>query len=340
MTQSGKEVLVGLRSWILRSISGQAAATYPSAAPAQPVGPGPSLGQQLGPEQQFLYAEELNNQGRPELAVAFYRQAYVLLRGRADQGNTQWGALSQLALPDRTSGQPIIGPTSPQQSSQQQPFSSVTPKPTLGSAERLVALREKLTSANAAAVEQELRQLITAGNRGADSFGLFGMCQLLQNRPEEAERAFREALKLDPGHYRSLVNLGGLLLKGGRLQEAVPLLENSLQHTRQGSPESLAALTNLAVAQSQLGRSIEAAQLVLRIFRIKPDHLQPDKLVTAATSLEEMGDDPAAIELLQYLRSRLRDPGINRRLAEALERFGDYQQAALVYRELAGSGTP
>ena len=27
-------------------------------------------------------------------------------------------------------------------------------------------------------------------------------------------------------------------------------------------------------------------------------------------------------------------------LAEALERFGDYQQAALVYRELAGSGTP
>ena len=318
---------MGLRTWLLRSLGGQA-------APSLPADYVPSLGQQLGPEQQFLYAEELNNQGRPELAVAFYRQAYVLLRGRADQTNIQ------LALPDRTSGQPILGPTSPQQPSQQQPFSPVTPNPTLGSAERLVALREKLTGANAAAVEQELRQLITAGNRGADSFGLFGMCQLLQNRPEEAERAFREALKLDPGHYRSLVNLGGLLLKGGRLQEAVPLLENSLQHTRQGSPESLAALTNLAVAQSQLGRSIEAAQLVLRIFRIKPDHLQPDKLVTAATSLEEMGDDPAAIELLQYLRSRLRDPGINRRLAEALERFGDYQQAALVYRELAGSGTP
>lgn len=325
---------MGLRSWLLRSLGGQAAAAKPAAAPSLPADYAPSLGQQLGPEQQFLYAEELNNQGRPELAVAFYRQAYVLLRGRADQTNIQ------LALPDRTSGQPILGPTSPQQPSQQQPFSPVTPNPTLGSAERLVALREKLTSANAAAVEQELRQLITAGNRGADSFGLFGMCQLLQNRPEEAERAFREALKLDPGHYRSLVNLGGLLLKGGRLQEAVPLLENSLQHTRQGSPESLAALTNLAVAQSQLGRSIEAAQLVLRIFRIKPDHLQPDKLVTAATSLEEMGDDPAAIELLQYLRSRLRDPGLNRRLAEVLERFGDYQQAALVYRELAGSGTP
>ncbi len=294
------------------------------------------MGQQLAPEQQFLYAEELNNQGRPELAVAFYRQAYVMLRGTADLTNAQWGASPQLALPDRTSGQPMFGANS-----QQQPFAPVAPTPVAPTpAERLVALREKLTSANAAAVEQELRELITAGNRGADFFGLFGMCQLLQNRPEEAERAFREALKLDPGHYRSLVNLGGLLLKGGRLQEAVPLLENSLKHTRQGSPESLAALTNLAVAQSQLGRSIEAAQLVLRIFRIKPDHLQPDKLVVAATCLEEMGDDPAAIELLQHLRGKLRDPGLNRRLAELLERRGDYQQAALVYRELAGSGTP
>lgn len=288
------------------------------------------MGQLLGPEQQFLYAEELNNQGRPELAVAFYRQAYVMMRGTTDPANAQWGTSPQLALPDRTSGQPIFGATS-----QQQPFATAA-----GPAELLVALREKLTSANAAAVEQELRQLITAGNRGADFFGLFGMCQLLQNRPEEAERALQEALKLDPGHYRSLVNLGGLLLKGGRLQEALPLLENSLKHTRQGSPESLAALTNLAVAQSQLGRSIEAAQLVLRIFRIKPDHLQPDKLVTAATCLEEMGDDPAAIELLQHLRGKLRDPGLNRRLAELLERRGEFQQAALVYRELAGSGTP
>ena len=288
----------------------------------------PGLSVPLGSEQQFLYGEELNNQGRPDLAVSFYRQAYVMLRGMALPGAPLPSGVPQRALPESTAGLPMPGAPMTRQ-----PLSAPA-----SPADRLSALREKLTSATAAEVEQELRQLIVAGARGADAFSLLGMCHLLQNRPAEAERAFREALKLDGGHYRSLVNLGGLLLKAGRLEEAVPLLESSMQHTREGSPESLAALTNLAVAQTQLGRPIDAAQLVLRIFRIKPDHLQPDKLVVAASSLEEMGDDPGAIEVLQYLRSRLRDPGLNRRLAELLERRGDYQQAALVYRELTGSG--
>jgi tetratricopeptide (TPR) repeat protein len=278
------------------------------------------------PEHQFLYAEELNNQGRPELAIAFYRQAYVLLRGLTSSGVAGPLPAPQRVLPERTGGLPIAS------SSPVQPQPSSPP-----SLDRITALRQSLSSANAPQVEQELRQLIVAGSRSADSFCLLGMCHLLQNSPPEAERAFREALRLDAGHYRSLVNLGGLLLKLGRVEEATPLLDTSLQHTQEGSPESLAALTNLAVAQTQLGRSMEAAQLVLRIFRIKANHLQPDKLAAAANTLAEMGDDPSAIELLQYLRQQIRNPDLNRRLAELLERRGDYQQAALVYRELAGN---
>lgn len=320
---------MGLRSWLFRSGSRRTptARSYvenpPPAALTAPLAP------LSGPEQQFLYAEDLNNQGRPELAVAFYRQAYVLLRGHVEPTALPGGGHPQLALPDRSSGQPMPAAAQPG-----------PPSPDGGPAGRLIALREKLTSANAAAVEQELRQLIQAGTRNADAFGLFGMCQLLQNRPDEAERAFRESLRLDPHHYRSTVNLGGLLLKKGRLQDAVLLLESALQDTEEGSLESLAALSNLAVAQSQIGNSMEAANLVLRIFRIKPDHLQPDKLAVAAKNLEAMGNDPGAIELLQHLRTHLRDPELNRRLAELLERRGDYQQAALVYRELAGGGAP
>ncbi|MCP9827910.1 tetratricopeptide repeat protein [Synechococcus sp. L2F] len=326
---------MGLRTALIRMLGGEKSSAGPSGSFSldQPPAPPPHAPASAGPaspELQFRYAEELNDQGRPDLAVSHYRQAYVMLRVLAGPAAAQLAGYTQLALPDRTSGQPMPG--LPQRPGQ--PPAPATPNP-------LAALRQKLSSANAAEVEQEVRQLIVAGGRGADSFSLLGMCHLLKNQPAEAERAFREALKYDGNHFRSLVNLGGVLLKTGRIEEAVPLLESSLQHTRPGSPESLAALTNLAVAQTQLGRPIDAAQLVLRIFRIKPDHLQPDKLVVAAKHLEEMGDDTAAIDLLQHLRTRLREPDLNRRLAELLERRGDYQQAALVYRELAaGTGSP
>ena len=47
-----------------------------------------------------------------------------------------------------------------------------------------------------------------------------------------------------------------------------------------------------------------------------------------------MGDEKAAIELLQYLRSRGGAPEPIRRLAQLLERRGDFQEAAMVYRDL------
>lgn len=325
---------MGLRSWMFR-FGSRCFSSRPTPAPRSfadnppAAALAPPLAPLSGSEQQFLYAEELNNQGRPELAVAFYRQAYVLLRGQVDLNARPAGGQRQLALPDRSSGQPVATAA----------IQTGAASPEGGPAGQLTALREKLTSANAAAVEQDLRQLIQAGHRNGDSFGLFGMSLLLQKRPDEAERAFRESLKYDPSHYRSMVNLGGLLLKKGQLQEAIQLLERALQHTKEGSVESLAALSNLAVAQSQIGNTMEASKTILRIFRIKPDHLQPEKLAAAATNLEAMGDDLGAIELLQHLRSHLRDPEHNRRLAELLERRGDYQQAALVYRELAGAST-
>ena len=82
---------------------------------------------------------------------------------------------------------------------------------------------------------------------------------------------------------------------------------------------------------------MEAAQLVLRVHRLQPGHVRNARLLKAAATLEEMGEDVNAIELLAWLRQRHPEPEVLRRLAILLERRGEYQEAALVYRDLLGS---
>jgi Flp pilus assembly protein TadD len=85
---------------------------------------------------------------------------------------------------------------------------------------------------------------------------------------------------------------------------------------------------------------MDAAQLALRIFRIKADHLRPASLLSMANTLEQMGDEGGAVEVLRYLSSISEDATLKRRLAQLLERRGDFQQAALVYRELLSQPQP
>jgi hypothetical protein len=84
---------------------------------------------------------------------------------------------------------------------------------------------------------------------------------------------------------------------------------------------------------------MEAAQLLLRVHRLQPGHVRNARLLKAAATLEEMGQDVDAIELLSWLRLRQREPepAVLHRLAALLERRGEYQEAALVYRDLLGS---
>lgn len=287
---------------------------------AAPPAPTPNPAQVLQQaERYFLYAEHLSQQGSGDLAGPVYRQAYLGLR--ALFSNPSAGvAIPQPALPPASP--PAAMPTAPQ----------------LNPLQRLLQpLKEQLSSATAPAIEQQLRQLLNQGQRSADLSNLLGLALLLQDRRDEAERWFRDTLNLDPRHQRALVNLGGLCLTTGRAEEAVPLLTRALEGTDPRSSEGLAALTNLSLAHQQLGRPMDAAQLALRIFQIKPDHLRPESLLAAANTLEQMGQETATIEILRYLHGRRSGTEVTRRLAQLLERRGDFQEAALIYRDLLAS---
>ena len=294
------------------SLTSQNFAIAPPAPPA--LNPAQVLQQA---ERYFAYAEHLSQQGSGDLAGPVYRQAYVGLRSlfaRSPAGTT--GAY-----------QPQLPPAAPL-ASQPQP----TPLE-----RQLQPLKEQLSSATAPAVEQQLRQLVQQGQRSDNLSNLLGLALLLQDRRDEAERWFRDTLALNPRHQRALVNLGGLCLTTGRPEEAVQLLSRALEGTQPQSSEGLAALTNLSLAHQQLGRPMDAAQLALRIFRLKPDHLRPESLMAAANTLEQMGQESATIEILRYLHGRRSGPEATRHLAQLLERRGDFQEAALIYRDLLAS---
>lgn len=308
-----------LREWLLQSPPLQP----PSDMAVPPVASGgfafSSQERLAQAERCYTYAEELNNQGAADLAVAFYRQAYVQLRPLLGLSGAPVG--QQLALPAQASPPRPAAPVA-------QP-ESMSPLQA-----RLEQLRRTLNASTAQQIQQELLALQAQGHRDADLFNLLGVAALLLDQLPQAEEWFSQTLVLAPNHLRALVNLGGLQLKGNRPEQAIDVLGRAVRLAPPQSTEGLTALTNLTLAHEKVGRTMDAAQLALRIFRIKPNHLRPASLLTMANTLEQMGEEAGAIEVLRYLCSNGGGVELKRRLAQLLERRGDFQQAALVYREL------
>jgi tetratricopeptide (TPR) repeat protein len=94
----------------------------------------------------------------------------------------------------------------------------------------------------------------------AELWDLLGQAYYLGGATEDAERAYRRALELDPTSARATVNLGQALLARGEAAEAVACLERVLQR----QPNHYAALYNLILANRRLGRMEEAARLQAR----------------------------------------------------------------------------
>ena len=331
----------------------------------------------------FNYGEELNHRGAPELAAAFYRQAYTMLRcglkselsgGRqAEPGIGQRGGpggepRDELRLENHDS----IYAHPP---GNELPEDFLTPGLNLGSLDRpgspgslgnidstgiLVASEaatpENQIIASTTTTEERLQQIADMAARLSKNTApeisdelikitrtvirhpvlhrLQGLTALHLQDNSTAMEHFREALAMDPMHYSSLVNLGGLLLPGGQYEEAITLLNRALQRVDPESPEALPALANLSLAHQATGRKMDEALLLLRIHRLKAGYIRNERLLTAATTMEQMGEDTSAIEILTWLSEQEPSNEILRPLASLLERRGQYKEAAMIYRQL------
>ena len=282
----------------------------------------------------FAHGEELIRRGAAELAAPYFRQAYALLR--ASQGDN--AALESTPAEVRATTVVDLSKTEAPPATGQLPNGQPTPTPPaaapLDPAAVIRSLRGQLSAQTAAAIGAEVAKLRQQGVQHPDLDHLDGLTLLLRGESNGAAERFRMAMAQAPGHYGSLVSLSGLVLAQGRLEEAQALLQNALQQVNPDSPEAVPALTNLSLVHQAGGRRMDEALLVLKIHRLKPGHLRNERLLAAAGVLQDMAEEPAAIELLQWLNERGGGEEVWRPLATLLERRGDYQTAALVYRQL------
>jgi tetratricopeptide (TPR) repeat protein len=279
----------------------------------------------------YTHAEELIRRGAAELAAPFFREAYVLLR--ASQQGAGIDPTEAAAGGDGTIASSVIDlqPAAPSS----HPTAPSTPAAaSLDLEVTIQGLKSRLTAETAEAVLRDAQGLSVQGIRHPDLDHLLGLVRILKGESCAAAQHFRMAISQAPGHYRSLVNLAGLLLSEGRLEEAQALLHKALEQVNPESEPAVPALTNLSLVHQGAGRSMEEALLVLRIHRLKPGHLRSARLLQAAGVLQEMAEEPAAIELLQWLSDHEGSDAVWHPLAALLERRGDYQAAAKVYRLL------
>jgi len=343
----------------------------------------------------FNYGEELNQRGAPELAAAFYRQAYTMLRGglkgelrggrQAAAGAGQRGGPGaelrnelrrenyasiyahppENELPEDflTPGLNLDNPNNLDRpgslgslgnldclgnlDSLDNPgilaaAEAATPEnqiieSTISTGDRLQQIADmaaKLSKNTAPEIGDELRKITQTGFRHPELHRLQGLTALHLQDNSTAMEYFREALAIDPMHYSSLVNLGGLLLPAGQYEEAITLLNRALQSVDPESPEALPALANLSLAHQATGRKMDEALLLLRIHRLKAGYIRNERLLTAAATMEQMGEDTSAIEILTWLSKQEPSNAILRPLASLLERRGQYKEAAMTYRQL------
>lgn len=134
--------------------------------------------------------------------------------------------------------------------------------------------------------EHQLRGAIAANPGSAVLHDDLGLLLRLKGDAAGAEAHFRQAVALDPGNPRALVNLALLLATDRRDQEAFAAAvaaRDLLGAIDTSTPPERVALINLtAFALYQCGRSGDAVEIYRRVHRLHPDPTQALPMIQAA----------------------------------------------------------
>ena len=160
---------------------------------------------------------------------------------------------------------------------------------------------ENIGKANDASIKA-----ITLDPDSAEANAARGTALAISGKHDEAERAFENAILLNPSLYEPYYFYGRDCLSQGKIREGRPLVQRSLPRLR---PDDYQALSFLSMAYAELGRESERMEASRKTLQTAENHvdLHPDDgraLAFGAYALVELGQPDRAREWASG-RSRL-----------------------------------
>ncbi|MBI4472934.1 MAG: tetratricopeptide repeat protein [Acidobacteria bacterium] len=158
--------------------------------------------------------------------------------------------------------------------------------------------QSRLEKHDVAGAVERLKKAIEIAPKFAAAWNNLGTIAYQAQDYEEAEKYFRESLNVDPEFYPPLVNLGGTLLSGRKVEEALPFNEAAAR----ARPDDALAHSQLGQNLFFLGRFEEAVLHLKQAKALDPAHFSFPQLILAEI-YGRQGDIKSQIgELEEFLR--------------------------------------
>jgi Tfp pilus assembly protein PilF len=177
---------------------------------------------------------------------------------------------------------------------------------------------------NEARLDEALTYLELAVERDdsfTEAFERMGLIYLSRGSMDKAENSFRMALQSDPCSYRSLSNLGTILLNSGEDAEAVKHHSQAVKMR----PQDPQARYHLAMSYFQLGDMEKASDQLAKEKALAPNHFTQPQLLSAEIYRIQEDYDSMIQEMEAFLEVFPDDPKANQ-VRQALDEAQELQQ--------------
>jgi len=142
-----------------------------------------------------------------------------------------------------------------------------------------------------------LKRAVEAAPQFAAAWNNLGTIAYQTKAYPDAEKYFRRALEADPAAYEPLVNLGGVLLTLGKVEEAY----NFNLYSVLKRPNDALANSQLGMNYFALGKMDLAEKYLLEAVRLDPAHFSHPQLLLAEIYLHRNDRTRAAAQLEDFL---------------------------------------